>query len=195
MRILQILGSGRNAGKTTVGCALIAAFPSYRWIAVKVTPHRHILDPTGMISVASALPAKDTERFRNAGAVESHLLFAPMALASFSQFVGRADAVLVESGQPFASLCWPLLRVAIAPANASLWKPGFDQRRMSADALVLTGSSAETTMPKQPSQTDAPVVFHLPDPAALTLALYAYVAAFLNGKTKGSTDFQAEESS
>lgn len=195
MRILQIFGSGRNAGKTTLGCALIAAFPSYRWIAVKLTPHSHILDPTVIVSVASALPAKDTERFRNAGAVESHLLSAPIPLASFRQFVGRADAVLVESGQSLASLCWPLLRVAIAPANASLWKPGFDQRRMSADALVLTGSSAERSMPIQPSRTDAPAIFHLPDPAALSLALHVYVADFLNRNTKGSTDSQAEECS
>ncbi len=195
MRIVQILGSGRNCGKTTLGCAILAAFPTLRWIAVKVTPHSHSIDAT--------LTGKDTDRFHRAGAAESHLLPAPITPASFHSFVGRADAVLVESGQPLAGLRWRLLRLAIAPADASLWKPGFAERRMHVDALILTGSGAVasdailqpaarpftaqpcTSRPftAQPFAEQLPLVFHASDAATLPSALHACIADFLNGKT------------
>ncbi len=180
MRIVQIFGSGRDSGKTTLGCAILTAFPALHWIAVKVTPHSHSRDAD------SALTGKDTDRFRHAGAIESHLLSAPITPASFHPFVRRADAVLVESGQALAGLCWPLLRLAIAPADASLWKPGFAQRAMHVDALLLIGSaSAAPDAILQPSASQPfaeypPLVFHASNPIILPSPLHACLADFLN---------------
>ncbi len=54
-------GNARNVGKTTLICAIIAAFPQLNWQALKITPHEH-LSASG-----------DTERFLAAGAQCAYL--------------------------------------------------------------------------------------------------------------------------
>jgi hypothetical protein len=41
MAIIVVGGSNRGVGKTSLVCALIAALPEYRWVAVKITTHNH----------------------------------------------------------------------------------------------------------------------------------------------------------
>ena len=41
MAVIIVGGSGRNVGKTTLVCSLIAALPEYRWTAVKISAHEH----------------------------------------------------------------------------------------------------------------------------------------------------------
>ena len=178
MKILQILGSGRNCGKTTLGCSLLAAFPTLRWIAIKVTPHSHT--PARQHPAADGHPqhARDTDRYRTAGAIESHLWSAPPDPARFASFADRADCLLLETGHAFAQLPWPLLRLAIAPADPALWKPGFAERRLQVDAQVFTGGDSGFFLRTGPHPPTPPVfpVAHasVPDPS-----LHAFVAAFL----------------
>lgn len=180
MKVLQISGSGRDSGKTTFGCAVIAAFPSLRWAAVKVTLHTfHDEFHAGPVSVALPVPlrkdSKDTDRFLDAGAVEAHLRNAPLTTSFLSSYADRADVVLIESGQTLSGLRWPLLRLVIAPPDAALWKPGFVDRLMEADVLVLTGASVPAAASVIPSGL---CVFSQPDPAALAASLHPCLATF-----------------
>ncbi len=183
MNILQISGSGRNCGKTTLGCALIAAFPALRWIAVKLTPHAHPLDPSPQSSVSSvAAPAnKDTSRFCAAGAIEAYLHMPPLEPAFLAESARRADVLLVESGQFIAPGSWPLFHLAIAPSSSALWKPGFAERLLRLHALVLTGPFPSRETPQYPPTLP---IFHAPHPAAdsvlLAPSLRDLVARFLS---------------
>ena len=178
MKILQIFGSGRNCGKTTLGCSLLAAFPTTRWIAIKVTPHSHA--PAQQHPAADGNPqqARDTDRYLAAGAIESHLWSGPPDPARFAPFADRADCLLLETGHAFAQLPWPLLRVAIAPADPSLWKPGFAERRLQADAQVFTGADSGFFLRTGP-HPPAPPVFPVAHASVLDPSLHALVSAFL----------------
>lgn len=64
MRIL-VGGETRKCGKTSLVCRILEWFPERRWLAVKVTSHRHAAaHPTG----------GDTARYRAAGAAEAILI-------------------------------------------------------------------------------------------------------------------------
>ena len=182
MKILQISGSGRNSGKTTLGCALIQAFPHLRWSALKLTPHAH----ADMRSPDSAPPSKDTDRFLAAGAVAAQLLDAPLSHSLLVAHEPTADVLLVESGQPIPKTPWPLLHLAIAPSAASAsWKPEFIARLAASanephhsrfDALLLHGeANAEIPRCIPPRLT----MFRQSNPALLTPLLLAFVANFL----------------
>ena len=45
MALIVIGGHSRGVGKTSVVSELIAALPEYNWMAMKITQHRHRLDP------------------------------------------------------------------------------------------------------------------------------------------------------
>lgn len=66
-------GETRKCGKTSLVCGILRAFPERRWLAVKVTPHRH----------ADPHPAGgDTARYLQAGAAVAHLVEAEGAEAA-----------------------------------------------------------------------------------------------------------------
>jgi hypothetical protein len=72
VRIL-VGGETRKCGKTALVCAILRAFPGRRWLAVKVTPHRHSEEnPEG----------GDTARYLRAGAAEARLVEAEGAEAA-----------------------------------------------------------------------------------------------------------------
>jgi hypothetical protein len=77
VRIL-VGGEARKSGKTTLVCEILRWFPECRWVAVKVSSHRHEeTHPWG----------GDTARYREAGAVEAVLI----------EGVGAAAAEQVET--------------------------------------------------------------------------------------------------
>ena len=59
--IIVVGSNARNAGKTSLICAIIRHWPHLQWQALKVTPHHH-LHQSG-----------DTARFRQAGAAQAFL--------------------------------------------------------------------------------------------------------------------------
>ncbi len=59
--IIVVGGNARKVGKTSLVCAVIAAFPQVEWRAVKLSPHQH-RDAEG-----------DSERYRRAGAHTAEL--------------------------------------------------------------------------------------------------------------------------
>lgn len=124
MKILQISGSGRGSGKTTLGCALIQAFPALRWSVLKLTPHAHSSPQPP--DLGTRMDSTDTDRYLAAGAHAALLLDSTQSRPIPVRRMSGADVVLVESGQPILNLPWPLLHLAIAPLDApASWKPEF----------------------------------------------------------------------
>lgn len=157
----MIAGSGRGAGKTAVGCALIAALPEYRWIAVKVSPHRHDL-PDGLWEETDRHSEKDTGRYLAAGAWRSFLVSGALSAASMvgSDWLGEAqrrapeaDGVLVESGSDLPAMAAqagePVVRLAVLAGLETEWKRSLWGRIDSLDAVVLSAGLTQEVLPPQ----------------------------------------------
>ena len=193
MKILQISGSGRNCGKTTLGCAILAAFPRLRWIAVKLTPHSYAEAATQSDNLVAG---KDTERYLAAGAEQTFLLTSPLRVEFLAEAAKHTDGLLLESGQPVPVADFAVLHLAVAPDCPAFWKSEF-LRRLAAgtpqqpDALVLhvDRDSAHKNTAFHPEMSHyLPVhlkIFPALKSALLTPALLDEVGRFLIGKVKG----------
>jgi hypothetical protein len=121
LAVVAIAGTGRGAGKTAVACALIAAMPERRWVAVKVSPHRHGLPPEltpGLTQETEPESQKDTGRYLRAGATASFWI-------------------------PAANSYWKdeLVELLREPSTSS-WQD-------CADALVLAGGLSREQLPQE----------------------------------------------
>jgi hypothetical protein len=154
--VLVIAGSGRGAGKTAVGCALIAAMPELRWVAVKVSPHEH---DTGreLWEELDFHSEKDTGRYLAAGAQRAFLVSgikdsqAGELLLEARGRSSQCDALLVESNRIaagiVANLGEPAVSIAVLAGAESEWKASLWAQFGTTDALVLTGGLAYEELP------------------------------------------------
>lgn len=181
MAVLVIAGSGRGAGKTAVGCALIAAMPELRWVAVKVTPHAHDL-ADGLLEETDRNSEKDSARYLAAGAGHAFLIVREMD-GGLLEWIRQArkqepagGAMLVESN---AVAPWevalsgePAISLVVLAGPKAEWKPSVWNRIASAEALVLTGGLSLESL--QPEFADR-LCFELPDGSWLTPELCEFV--------------------
>jgi molybdopterin-guanine dinucleotide biosynthesis protein len=147
LAVLVIAGSGRGAGKTAVGCALIAALPELRWVVVKVTPHDHDVDK-GLWEELNLRSDKDTGRYLSAGAKRVFLISGvtdTQATELVAEARGRAsecDALLVESNRIAAGAVSRrgerAVTVAVLSGPVAEWKASLRECAGSVDALVLS---------------------------------------------------------
>jgi hypothetical protein len=148
LAVLVIAGSGRGAGKTAVGCALMAAMPELRWAAIKVTSHVHDLGEE-LWEEPDFRSAKDTGRYLAAGARRSFLISGVAQsrsvelVAEVRSRAGVCDALLVESNRIAAAVVTnrdeQSVSIAVLAGAESEWKPSLLDCVGSVDALVLTG--------------------------------------------------------
>jgi hypothetical protein len=149
LAVLVIGGSGRGAGKTAVGCALMRAMPELRWVAVKVTPHEHAV-PEVLWEETDRHSERDTGRYLAAGAERSFLLAAngdrdahwiADGVAEARRISAEQDGLLIESGRFDAALITrpdePVLRLTVLGGASSEWKPSLGLRLAFADAMIL----------------------------------------------------------
>ena len=110
--MLLIAGAGRNSGKTSLACQIIAHLSEkHEVIAIKVAPHFHVLSddaslvvdsPEMVISEETAPGPKDSSRMKQAGAARSFYVqvtdaHLPKLVAWFQEYC--PDSLLVcESG-------------------------------------------------------------------------------------------------
>jgi len=150
-------------GKTAVGCALIAATPELRWVAVKVTPHRHGFGkglPAGLWEETERESRKDTGRYLEAGAVASFLSVGvnlpskdecTKLFGEVSRRVPEATAWMVESGgidlSGMAEGRGPVLLLAVLGCDVEQWKPASQARLASVAALVLPAAFSQDRLP------------------------------------------------
>jgi hypothetical protein len=125
-------GSGRGAGKTAVGCALVKAFAGFGWTVVKVAGHGLVGE---LEEETDSTSEKDTGRYLAAGARRAFLAEG----RSLGDFVWDG-ALLVESGQPVDELLGRAivgLFVAVVGHPRSAWKTSLLERIGAADLVVL----------------------------------------------------------
>jgi hypothetical protein len=159
MAVLVIAGSGRSAGKTAVGCALVQALAGFCWTAVKITPHLHgHVEPVW--EEQDATSSKDTGRYLAAGAKHAYMLEGSILHEDvMAKVVSIRDRhclqgiLLIESNRlapdrvarsEEPSLCLTLLRGPIGD-----WKSSLQERAVLADALVLTGGFCCDELPSE----------------------------------------------
>lgn len=135
--VLVVGGSGRNAGKTSVITALIRAFPSARWVALKVTPHHPV---SGWKLEQAKAGEGDSGRYLAAGAAESwYLRCTPEtlrdAMPAVRDLIDRAPNTIIESNTILDYLA-PDLYIGVAGAK---FKESFDRHGKKAKAIVVTG--------------------------------------------------------
>ena len=158
MAVLVIAGSGRGAGKTAVGCALMAAMPEFSWAAVKVSPHGHDVDEE-LWEELDFRSAKDTGRYLAAGARRAFLVNGAADLRAVdlvSEARRRAslcDGLLVESNRIAAGAVrrWGEAEVSLAvlAGPEAEWKASLLECVGRVDAVVLANgiSPEEITSP------------------------------------------------
>ena len=177
-------GSGRAAGKTAVGCALISAIREFSWVAVKVTPHLHGL-PAGLWEETELDSPKDTGRYQQAGAIRSFLVTRPKSsdstgisqlLEDVAQRAPQVTAWVVESGgmesEVLAKVAGPVVSLAVLAGSVEEWKPSLELHLASMDALVLSGGFAPEQLSQELQNKPS---FLLPESQWVTAELVAFV--------------------
>lgn len=144
MAVLMIAGSGRGAGKTAVGCALIAAMPELQWAAVKVSPHEHEIAPVAWEEVDRD-SEKDTGRYLRAGAQRAFLVTASDDaggdVVRVRKMASECDSILMETNREPADLIFNderMIRLAVLAGSPRDWKASLPEAAERADGLILT---------------------------------------------------------
>jgi len=143
-------GATKGVGKTSLICALISAFPEFRWTAVKVTSHAYGQHGPvwEQIIEQPATPAEqgtDTARYLTAGARRAILVTASpvgLSLVDIRAALGTDTNVIFESNT-IINFLDPDLCLAIVGRSHSDSKPSFEPLIRRADALISSTGSAE----------------------------------------------------
>jgi molybdopterin-guanine dinucleotide biosynthesis protein len=137
MAIIIVGGSGRNVGKTTLVCALVAAMPEFRWTAVKISAHEHG-HPEPVWEESASGEHTDSERYLAAGAQRALLVTAAEGDFPIEQIraaLAQDDHVIFESNR-IADYYKPDLCLAVLGFPEGDRKPSFDALATRADAFV-----------------------------------------------------------
>jgi len=110
--IVLIAGSGRNVGKTTLGCEIIKAIKQQEIVTVKITPHFHKATP-GLFEIengngwviseeTNASTQKDSSLFLKNGAKKSYFIQAKEdklgdAFNAIKKLLPKDKLVIIES--------------------------------------------------------------------------------------------------
>ena len=110
--IVLIAGSGRNVGKTTLGCGIIRTAKKQKIVAVKITPHFHEATP-GLIEIekgsgwniseeTNISTKKDSSLFLKNGAKKSYFIQAKEdklgdAFNAIKNLLAKDKLVIIES--------------------------------------------------------------------------------------------------
>ncbi len=150
MAILVVGGSGRNVGKTTLVCGLIAALPELRWTAVKITSHAHGNGDVVWEETAAG-EGSDTARYLAAGAWRALLVTATgqeFPMAEVRVALGPDENVIFESNSILdhveADVC-----LAVVGEEEDDVKPSFAGLLRRADGVVVKAAG-------RAEQIDAP---------------------------------------
>jgi hypothetical protein len=155
MALIVIGGHSRGVGKTSVVSGLIAAFPEHNWMAMKITQHRHRLDPKDgepshsstddqswvMTEEQNRSGESDTSRFLAAGAARAWWVrtepgcLAEAVPAIRGKLADSQNAIL-ESNSILKFLRADLYLTVLDPATAD-FKRSAQEFLDRADAVIL----------------------------------------------------------
>jgi hypothetical protein len=150
--VLLISGTGRNTGKTTFACKVIAHFSEqFDLVALKISPHYHEtgLTPEQLVINAGyrilkerdAESGKDSSRMLKAGARESIFIqcsdeFLLDAMHSLPAWIREDVPVICESGS-LGDYIVPGVHLLVSPSNEIINHPEYDARIRKANRKIL----------------------------------------------------------
>lgn len=151
MAIVVVGGSGRNVGKTSLMCGLIAALPEFRWIAVKITSHEHGM-PEPVWEERETGQERDTAHYLQAGARRAFLVTAEEAELServreLHAKVGSEAHLIFESNRIVE---WLQPDLCLAVRGEGEAKASFARFVQRADAKVVRGDRDEAIADDRP---------------------------------------------
>ena len=138
MPIIVVGGSGRNVGKTSLVCGLIAVLPEFRWTAVKITSHAHG-ERDAVWEETSAGSGTDTARYLAAAALRAFLVTAhedDLPIAKTWAALGSDTNVIFESNRIVRALR-PDLCIGVIGGTGTEMKSSFEPFCRCADAFVI----------------------------------------------------------
>jgi hypothetical protein len=163
MAIVVVGGSGRDVGKTSLICGLIAALPERSWIAVKISSHVHgTAQPVWEEKEAGQ--GTDTARYLAAGARRAFLLAAPERTdleRVLDQLWAECEAganFIFESNRILDHVRPELCLMVRANAEP---KPSFSYAVRLADAIVARSNTDHALSEKLTAERRPVPVFHL----------------------------------
>ncbi len=149
--IILIAGSGRNVGKTTLGCEIIQAKKSCEVIAVKITPHFHKATP-GLVEIdkgngwiiseeTNESTPKDTSLFLKNGAEKSYFIQAKenklgLAFNAIKKLLPKDKLIVIESAA-LHKIIQPALFLFVLP-NGKLIESKIEATIGEADLIVIS---------------------------------------------------------
>jgi hypothetical protein len=199
MALIVIGGHSRGVGKTSVVCGLIAALPEYNWMAMKITQHRHRIDPKdGNPSYRSTddqswaiseeldrSGESDTSRFLAAGAARAWWVRTePGRLAEAVPAIRgkRAESgnAILESNSILEFLRPDLYLTVLDPATAD-FKDSAREFLDRADALILHDKPGQEPAWRETSLKSERPVFRICPPSYVTPQIIEFVKERLRG--------------
>jgi hypothetical protein len=155
LAIVVVGGNGKDVGKTSVVCAVIAALREFEWTAVKITGHDYgpSASEGGRFSNQTireegrADEDTDTAKYLAAGARRALLVMrsgAEVPIAEIRRAVGRDRTVIFESNRIVDSV---RPDVCIAVVGGMERKASFVRLLRTANAVVMVGGSKADDLP------------------------------------------------
>ena len=143
-----IAGNGRNTGKTTLACRIIARAGDAGIVGIKISPHRHLLAPGEDVLFSNGdydivrerfLTSKDSSRMLKAGAAEVFYVQCPdealdEALGKLEELTAGRPVVCESGG--LGRLVSPAFFIMVVDGGREV-KPGVDENVRRAD--IVTG--------------------------------------------------------
>lgn len=160
--LLLVSGSGRNVGKTTFICEVIASNPLLKLAAIKITPHFHDPDDGLMPIVVNSnfrifeetnhFSDKDTSRYLQAGAKKSYFI---QTTDSFLKESFQLTSVLLDPDQPFLVESAKLRHILVPElfifiqGSDSVDKPSSKEMRQLADVTAFSDGKEFSLHPQE----------------------------------------------
>ncbi len=141
--MIVVVGShSRKLGKTTTVCALIRATAAARWIAIKISPHRHGGSGVEPLLIEQTDPSQDTDtaRFLAAGAERA------LWLRSRPECLRGAIAKLppgnwIIESTSVLDVLRPDLFFLVSDPGVADWKDSARRHLTHADLVLTTGET------------------------------------------------------
>jgi hypothetical protein len=175
--VIVVGGSNKSVGKTAVICGVIAAFPDFRWTAVKITSHRYgQIEPVWEEPATGAREAgqgTDTARFLAAGARRALLVSASETALPWREMEAALAGernVIYESNR-VAEEIRPDICLAVLCGTATGFKASFVPFLSAADAVIAL-PGAEIAM--QDAAAGTPV-FRMASPGEISPELMGWL--------------------
>ena len=160
--IVLIAGSGRNVGKTTLGCEIIKATKKQEIVTVKITPHFHEATP-GLIEIekgdgwiiseeTNSVSTKDSSLFLKNGAKKSYFIQAKEdklgdAFNAIKKLLTKDKLVVIESAA-LHNIIQPALFIFILPDGKTIDKE-IEPTMEKADLIVVSNGTQFFPSPKK----------------------------------------------